>query len=499
MAATAEVNIEVNVDDASRKLRAFQGGIDVLGGSLETTVGSLALFGVETQWIENIETATLGAIGVADGLKRFGDGVVTLIENVKVAEVAQKAYNVVQGVFNAILAANPIALVVIAIGTLIGLVVTLKDRFEAVNKVFEFFKGLVTSVGEALGLTETEEEKAARESKERSAQRVKDIENEIKVRKAAGEETVDLEREKQKLLVSLTEEGSQERKDAEADLAAFEAGLIKEKEDAEQKAADKKKAKEDKEREDRKKKKEKEEADKKKQDEKDEADRIAKEEKEKADKEKKDEEDRKAKEKKDAEDLKAQEKADADRVALAEETAQAIEAAENDLAAAKTDAIFAGIDVLKSVAGDNEKAQNAIFALEQGLAIADVITKLQAEKAANAVYGATLGPAGIAYTGARNTAANIRAATSIATIAATSIAKFKGGKGGGDLGPDGGGGSTIVDGQSAEFTGGFEEIARQGNVPNSGNGNGAVKAYVVSGDVTSGQQADQQIQQRRTL
>jgi len=232
MAATAEVNIEVNVDEAERKLRAFQGGIDVLGGTLETTVGSLALFGVETQWIENIEQATLGAIGVADGLKRFGDGVVTLIENVKIAEVAQKAYNVVQSVFNAILAANPIALVVIAITTLIGLVVTLKDKFEAANKVFEFFKGLVTSVGEALGVTETAEEKAAREAKERNEQRIKDIENEIKVRKAAGEDTVELEREKLKKLIALTEEGSQERKDAEADLAAFEAALIKEREDA---------------------------------------------------------------------------------------------------------------------------------------------------------------------------------------------------------------------------------------------------------------------------
>ena len=498
MAATAEVNIEVNVDEAERKLRAFQGGIDVLGGTLETTVGSLALFGVETQWIENIEQATLGAIGVADGLKRFGDGVVTLIENVKIAEVAQKAYNVVQSVFNAILAANPIALVVIAITTLIGLVVTLKDRFEAVNKVFEFFKGLVTSVGEALGITETAEEKAAREAKERNEQRIKDIENEVKVRKAAGEDTVELEREKLKKLIALTEEGSQERKDAEADLAAFEAALIKEREDAEKKAAEKEKADREKRAEERKKQKEKEEEERKKEEEKAEAERLKKEEEERKAAEKKAEEDRKAKEKADAEAAKAQEKADAERIKQAEETAKAIADAEQELADVKTDAIYAGIDVLKSVAGENEAAQNAIFAVEQGLAIADVITKLQAEKAANALYGAGLGPAGVAYTATRNTAANIRAATSIATIAAASIAKFKGGKGAGDLGPDGGGGGGVPAGQLAEFSEfGLEQLQRQ-QAPLT-NGNGAIKAYVVAGDVQNGLEADQQIQTRRTL
>lgn len=498
MAATAEVNVEVNVDEAERKLRAFQGGIDVLGGSLETTVGSLALFGVETQWIENIEQATLGAIGVADGLKRFGDGVVALIENVKVAEVAQKAYNAVQVVFNAIMSANPIALVVLSIGTLIGLVVTLKDKFEAVNKVFEFFKGLVTAVGEALGVTESQEEKAARLAKERNEQRIKDIDNEIKVRKAAGEETVELEREKLQKLIALTEEGTQERKDAEADLAAFEAGLIKEREDAEAKRLEKEKTDREKRAAERKKAKEKEDAEKKKQEEKEAEELRKKEEEAEKARLKKEEEAKKAAEKKAEEDRKAQEKADAERIRIAEETAQAIAEAEQELADVKEETVMAGLNVLKAVAGDNEKAQNALFALEQGLAIADIIVKLQAEKAANAVYGAGLGPAGVAYTVARNQAANLRAATSIATIAATSISKFKGGKGGGDIGDEDGGGSVvpeIVDSQFSNLTG--DILARQ--TSNLQTGGGPIQAYVVSGDVTSGQQADETLRNRRIL
>ncbi len=166
------------------------------------------------------------------GIKDVSEGIGKLTKNLKLGTVAQKAYNVVQMAFNAIMSLNPVAIVILSITTLIGLVVALKDKFEAVNKVFSFFKGLVMAVGEALGLTESAEEKAAREQKERYEQRLLDIDNELKVRKAAGEDTVELEREKFAKLVALTEEGSQEQKDALADQAAFEAGLLKEKQDA---------------------------------------------------------------------------------------------------------------------------------------------------------------------------------------------------------------------------------------------------------------------------
>ena len=143
------------------------------------------------------------------GIKDVSEGVGKLAKNLKrLGTIAQKAYNVVQMAFNAIMSLNPVAIVILSITTLIGLVVALKDKFEAVNKVFTFFKNLAMAVGEVLGLTESAEEKAAREQKERYEQRLLDIDNELKVRKAAGEETVELEREKQQeLLTALTEEG----------------------------------------------------------------------------------------------------------------------------------------------------------------------------------------------------------------------------------------------------------------------------------------------------
>ena len=226
-----------------KKLETADGAIKVVAGSVAGLTGAVGLLGIESEEFDKLTAQATNAIAFGMGIKDVSEGVGKLAKNLKLGTVAQKAYNVVQMVFNAIMSLNPVAIVILSITTLIGLVVALKDKFEAVNKVFEFFKGLVTAVGEALGLTETAEEEAARKAKERNEQRIKDIDNELKVRQAAGEETVELEREKQRLLTSLTEEGSQERMDAEADAAAFEAKLIKEKEDAEEAAAERRREK----------------------------------------------------------------------------------------------------------------------------------------------------------------------------------------------------------------------------------------------------------------
>ena len=99
----AESSAEEFADKSSRKVAAFQGGIDVAGGSVATFTGGLALLGVETEYIENIEKATFGAFAFAAGLKQTGDGVVALVEN---TDIMSKA----QAVFNKVLNASPIFL-----------------------------------------------------------------------------------------------------------------------------------------------------------------------------------------------------------------------------------------------------------------------------------------------------------------------------------------------------------------------------------------------------
>jgi len=228
-----------------KKLETADGAIKVVAGSVTALTGGLGLLGIENENFEKLTAQATNAIAFGMGIKDLSEGFGKLAKNLNVAGIAQKAYNLVQRAFNAILNANPIGLTILAITTLTGLVIGLKDKFEAVNKVFQFFKGLVTAVGEALGLAATAEEKAAQAAKEASEQRIKDIDNELKIRKAAGEDTVELEREKQQLLTSITEEGSQERKDAMADEEAFEAAQLKKKQDAIDAAADEAKRKRD--------------------------------------------------------------------------------------------------------------------------------------------------------------------------------------------------------------------------------------------------------------
>lgn len=84
-----------------------------------------------------------------------------------------------------------------------------------------------------------------------------------------------------------------------------------------------------------------------------------------------------------------------------------------------------GAAALSQIAGDNSQIQDALFIFQKGIAVADVIVNLQREIAAINASSALLGPAGIAIGRAQTIAAKIRAGTSIGTIAATTIAKFK--------------------------------------------------------------------------
>lgn len=247
-----KTNNEIEGFTLDKKLEAADGAAKVFGGSLSAVVGTLGVLGVESEVFGKFEEKAASAIAVGLGIKDVTEGYKQLTKNVKLADIAQKGYNIAMKAFNFLVSTNPVALFVKVLVGLGVAVVALKDKFESVNYVFNLFKGLVNSVAEAIGLAATEEEKAAQKFKDSTDQRVKDIDNLLKVRRAAGESTVELERERLNKLIALTEEGSQERKDAEANLAAFEAGLRKEKEDADIEAAARAKARREKEAADRK-------------------------------------------------------------------------------------------------------------------------------------------------------------------------------------------------------------------------------------------------------
>lgn len=114
---------------------------------------------------------------------------------------------------------------------------------------------------------------------------------------------------------------------------------------------------------------------------------------------------------------------------------QAVLESNQALQDAKLNAAKGLIAGLSEVAGQNEKFANALFVADKALAIGEILINLQREISgymANPTW--TIAPDGGAVVKTSFiTAAKIRAATSIASIVASSIAKFKNG-GGGSIG-----------------------------------------------------------------
>jgi hypothetical protein len=161
---------------------------------------------------------------------------------------------------------------------------------------------------------------------------------------------------------------------------------------------------------------------------------------------------------------------------------------------AKFQAVQAGLNLLSSLAGQNEKIANAIFVIDKALAIAKIVVDTQREIAGYFATYSALGPAGVVAASKFSLAAKIRAGVGIASIAATSIAKFKGGGSGGV----GGGVSAPSVSAGAPIAPPQPEAATTNISAQSINalGNQATRAYVIESDVTSSQQRIAAIQQR---
>ena len=179
--------------------------------------------------------------------------------------------------------------------------------------------------------------------------------------------------------------------------------------------------------------------------------------------------------------------------------------ADQELQEAKYQIAQAGLGLLASLAGDNEKLANIIFAISKALEIGRIISTTAgaiSEVTANTLaipailppsFPNPAFPAAVAIGAKKIATLKIGAAASIATIAAASISKFKsGGGGGGDI--QGGSAATaqapiIPQLPTAQMT--------QLNAQSINDlGNQAVRAYVIETDVTGNQQRMAAIKQR---
>lgn len=160
---------------------------------------------------------------------------------------------------------------------------------------------------------------------------------------------------------------------------------------------------------------------------------------------------------------------------------------------AKFDAVSAGLNLLSSLAGQNEKIANAIFVIDKALAIAKIVVDTQREISGYYATYSALGPKGLIAATKFSLAAKIRAGAGIASIAATSIAKFKGG---GSAGGVGGGASAPSVSADAPLAPPQPQTTTLSNESINALGNQATRAYVIESDVTSSQQRIAAIQQR---
>lgn len=181
------------------------------------------------------------------------------------------------------------------------------------------------------------------------------------------------------------------------------------------------------------------------------------------------------------------------RVLREKKAAEDLKEAEKGLYEARWAFAGATVQLFASLAGQNEKAANAFFILDKALAIGKVVVDTQKEIAgylANPFWSA-LPDGGATIKAANIAAAKFRAATSIATIGALTIAKFKNGSTAGFGGSTGtlGVAPLVPQLPTANVTALNQETI-------NALGNQAVRAYVVETDMTTNQQRIQAIRQR---
>lgn len=141
----------------------------------------------------------------------------------------------------------------------------------------------------------------------------------------------------------------------------------------------------------------------------------------------------------------AKNKAKNDKIKLDNDAAREAEKqADIALQNAKFEAASAGLNLLSTLAGENEKIANAIFVIDKALAIAKIVVDTQREISAYASNPtwSLLPDGGALIKGKYILAAKVRAGVGIASIVGTSIAKFKGGGAAG--GPQAGGAAPSV-------------------------------------------------------
>ena len=234
-----KVNEEIKGFTLEDSIQQADGAIKILGGSLSTVVGTLGIFGVESEAFGEFEKKAASAIAVTVGLKDATEGFGKVFP--KTMAKAVTSVKTFGASANKALIATGIGAFVVVLGAVIAnwdaIVKGVKNLIASSAGLSKFFDGLkagfnavfesIRPVLEFFGLYPTLEEQAAESIRKTAEQSVPVIEKEIELLKARGataEEVYQKEKEllEQKIAAAETEEEQMEASHALAVLIATE-------------------------------------------------------------------------------------------------------------------------------------------------------------------------------------------------------------------------------------------------------------------------------------
>jgi len=197
--------------DATQRTEAFAKGFEGIAGAVAVTAGSLQLFGVESERIGQIEEKVQGAIAIAIGARGVSEGLLaariiarTVAE--KASSVATKALTVAQRIYNAVLNANPIFLLVTVIAAVVTGIYALSKALKTNTKDVEDNTDALLAQNEAyakgqafsLRLAKARGESAI-EIKKREIELADTLIEQAKLRKDAAKTEEEIEKGRQEL------------------------------------------------------------------------------------------------------------------------------------------------------------------------------------------------------------------------------------------------------------------------------------------------------------
>jgi len=494
--AIQEASETADLFDPGKKFQALSGALTAVAGGFTAVQGAIGLFGVESKEVEKQLLKVQSALALSQGLSTITD---SAKDFQRLGAIIKTQVVTSFNTLKTAIGATGIGALAIALTLVIGYFEDIKkvitNLFPAFEKLTKFVGGIVERFTDFIGVTSQAERNLAALEKQ-TKRGNEEIENRIKIlsaqggkekeiyelSKKLGEDEIAFLREKLKIKGKLSDEELKQFRDLK-----IQQELLDIQEQNRIKKAAEEKVKTNKEAQD----KEKERLKKLRDDEQESIRRASALDLQSIQNRSKAAEETRKKEDEDVEALFAQEEKRQEkriensnkRILDDKKEKEALIEAEYQLADAKFQAASAGLSLLGTLVSKNEKLQNALFVADRALAIAKVIIDTQREIAGYAAANSPLGVPGLAITAKMALAAKIRAAASIATIAATTIAKFKGGgtNAGSNFGP------------SIPTLGAQSPIQPQASLTQLNQqminaiGNQAIRAYVVETDITTNQ------------